>query len=603
MTTDAAANVPPLGPEDPRRLGPYRLLGRLGRGGMGTVFLGEDASGRRVAVKVINRELASEAPFRDRFRREVTAARQVRRFCTAPVLDAELEHDPLYVVTEYIEGPSLERAVAERGPLPGSDLEGLAVGVATALAAVHGAGLVHRDLKPANVLLSGTGPRVIDFGIARALDAADGPTRTGQFVGTPNYLPPELLRGEPVTPASDVFSWGCVVAYAGTGSAPFAGGTVPEIFYRVAHEPPVLDGLDPDLRDVVTAALDKDPRNRPSVQELLSRLVGHAQADPARIAETIQSSWTPPTAPPTTPSAPQPAAQPAPNAQTAPTVAQHAPTVAQPAPTVAQPAPTALLGPAPTRRDPLTPPPSSPASGRGGGGGALPRKPLVIGAAAVAVLLAVGLGAWALLSPDGPPSNTASVYSDDFSNDKSGWDSVSGWYGYDKGLYWVGTDNSTLRWRAAPKNGEMPERALVSTVLSFDGGPDDGSAGVFCRLHDDGDDAKDAFYAFLLRKDGKGLVVRKVGGQLGTKALATTGSVPGYKAGRKNQVKAACEQQDKGKKVRLRLWVNGSRAVDTTDADHPLENGAAGVLVSAGGNESVKVFGNFDDFDISEIKG
>ncbi|MEU6752487.1 serine/threonine-protein kinase, partial [Spirillospora sp. NPDC046719] len=292
MTTHAGENGEALRPDDPTGLGPYRLVGRLGRGGMGTVYLGEEAGGRRVAVKVINRELAGEAPFRDRFRREVTAARQVRRFCTAPVVDAELDRDPLYVVTEYIDGPSLESAVRERGPLPGSDLEGLAVGVATALAAIHGAGIVHRDLKPANVLLSSTGPRVIDFGIARALDAADGPTRTGQFVGTPNYLPPELLRGEPVTPASDVFSWGCVVAYAGTGTAPFSGSTVPEIFYRVAHDEPKLDGLDPGLRDIVAAALDKDPRNRPSVQELLGRLVGAGQTpDPAVLAQTVQASW------------------------------------------------------------------------------------------------------------------------------------------------------------------------------------------------------------------------------------------------------------------------------------------------------------------------
>ncbi|MEV4253726.1 serine/threonine-protein kinase [Spirillospora sp. NPDC049652] len=591
MTPEAAANVPSLGPEDPRNLGPYRLLGRLGRGGMGTVLLGEDAAGRRVAVKVINRELASEGPFRERFRREVTAARQVRRFCTAPVLDAELEHDPLYVVTEYIEGPSLERAVAERGPLPGSDLEGLAVGVATALAAIHGAGIVHRDLKPANVLLSGTGPRVIDFGIARALDAADGPTRTGQFIGTPNYLPPELLRGEPVTPASDVFSWGCVVAYAGTGSAPFAGGTVPEIFYRVAHEPPALEGLDADLRGIVTAALDKDPRNRPTVQELLAGLVGHAQPDPARIAETVQASWHNPSGPPAgAPVAPGmsggtrlPGMQGVPNGSGGP---------GQP-PTVVQPQ--TLLGPEPTRHDPVSAAPFRlPAR---------PGKPLLIGAAAVAVLLVAGIGAWALLSPDGPPSKTASVYSDDFSNSRSGWDSMGSWYGYDKNLYWVSTDGSSLRWRAAPKNGQVPERALVTTTLKFDGGPDDASAGVVCRLHDEMDDSKDALYAFLLRKDGKGLVVRKVGGPLGTKELATSGSVSGFKKNGTNKLQAACEQQDGGKKIRLRLWVNGSQAADTTDADRPLANGGAGVMVSAGGNTSVRVVGDFDDFDLSEIKG
>ncbi|MGK5558742.1 serine/threonine-protein kinase, partial [Actinomadura kijaniata] len=278
-------------PTDPARVGPYRLTARLGHGGMGTVYLAEGEGGRRVAVKVINPGLAGDEGFQARFRREVTAARQVRRFCTAAVLDSDLDGDPPYVVTEYVEGPTLAAAIAERGPLRGGDLDALAVGIATALTAIHGAGLVHRDLKPANVLLSATGPRVIDFGIARALDAADGPTRTGQLVGTPNYLPPELLRGEPVTPASDVFSWGCVVAYAGTARAPFAGNTVPEIFYKVAHEPPKLDGLDPSLSELVGVALDKDPRNRPSVQDLLARLVGHTDPNPALIAETVQASW------------------------------------------------------------------------------------------------------------------------------------------------------------------------------------------------------------------------------------------------------------------------------------------------------------------------
>ncbi|NKZ03703.1 DUF4389 domain-containing protein [Actinomadura latina] len=321
MTTTAAG---PLEQDEPRVLGPYRLLGRLGRGGMGTVYLGAEPDGRRVAVKVVNRDLAGEPAFLERFRREVTAARRVHRFCTAPVLDAELDQDPPYIVTEYIDGPSLEKAVAGRGPLPGSDLEGLAVGVATALAAIHGAGIVHRDLKPANVLLSSTGPRVIDFGIARALDAPDGPTRTGQFVGTPSSSPhpppinrrvslgspfciaPEVLRGEPVEQASDVFSWGCVVAYAGTGRPPFQGETVAETFHRIGNEDPDLAGLDPRLREIVAAALSKDPAARPTARRILTRLVGQERADPARAAETISMSWPEPDP------APAPAPEPAP---------------------------------------------------------------------------------------------------------------------------------------------------------------------------------------------------------------------------------------------------------------------------------------------------
>ncbi|MFB4307044.1 DUF4389 domain-containing protein [Actinomadura sp. GTD37] len=288
MTTTAAR---PLEQDEPRVLGPYRLLGRLGRGGMGTVYLGAEPDGRRVAVKVVNRDLAGEPAFLDRFRREVTAARRVHRFCTAPVLDAELDQDPPYIVTEYIDGPSLEKAVQDKGALPGSDLEGVAVGVATALAAIHGAGIVHRDLKPANVLLSSTGPRVIDFGIARALDAPDGPTRTGQFVGTPSYIAPEVLRGDPVEQASDVFAWGCVVAYAGTGRPPFQGRTVAETFHRIGHEDPDLAGLDPRLHEVVAAALGKDPAARPTARQLLTRLVGQEKADPERAAETISMSW------------------------------------------------------------------------------------------------------------------------------------------------------------------------------------------------------------------------------------------------------------------------------------------------------------------------
>ncbi|MWA03874.1 DUF4389 domain-containing protein [Actinomadura sp. LD22] len=311
MTTQTAE---PLEQDEPRVLGPYRLLGRLGRGGMGTVYLAAEPDGRRVAVKVVNRELAGEPAFLARFRREVTAARRVHRFCTAPVLDAELDQDPPYVVTEYIDGPSLETAVAERGPLPGSDLEGLAVGVATALAAIHGAGIVHRDLKPANVLLSATGPRVIDFGIARALDAADGPTRTGQFVGTPSYIAPEVLHGGPVEPASDVFAWGCVIAFAGTGRPPFQGASVADTFRRIGAEEPVLDGLDPRLRAIVATALAKDPRRRPTAERLLARLVGQEKPDPARTAETLSATWRRPgeAAPPLPPPAPAPEPSPEP---------------------------------------------------------------------------------------------------------------------------------------------------------------------------------------------------------------------------------------------------------------------------------------------------
>ncbi|MBB6396874.1 hypothetical protein BKA00_003788 [Actinomadura coerulea] len=564
MTTHAGENGETLRPDDPAELGPYTLVGRLGRGGMGTVYLGEDRAGRRVAVKMINRELAGEGTFRERFRREVTAARQVRRFCTAPVMDAELDTDPLYVVTEYIEGPSLERAVAERGPLPGSDLEGLAVGVATALAAIHGAGIVHRDLKPANVLLSSTGPRVIDFGIARALDAADGPTRTGQFVGTPNYLPPELLRGEQVSSASDVFSWGCVVAYAGTGRPPFGGTTVPEIFYRVVHEEPKLDGLDAGLRDVVAAALDKDPHRRPTVQDLLGRLVGNGKADPARLAETVQAGWHGP--------AGEPTVQP------------------RPAPAAFQQPPPPPAAPGATRQD------ARPAAPRPGGGP--PRRPLVIGGAVAAALVLLAVVGFLALRPDGPPENLATTFSDEFSSDGSGWGSFSEQYTYLNGAYRIQTYGTLgAMGREVPKDEFAPDPMLATVGAKVAQGSPDGMYGLYCRSADDN------YYMFLVRNDGKGAVVRKITKDRGTKELDNPDSVPGYSEGESNKLQIACESGDGGKQVRLRLWVNGHRVIDKTDTDQPLGNGKAGLQVERGGNAAQQIIVDFDDFDLSKILG
>ncbi|WP_433191185.1 serine/threonine protein kinase [Actinoallomurus sp. CA-150999] len=261
-------------------IGRYRVVRRLGRGGMGTVWLAEDSGGRRVAVKVINAELAREPEFRERFRQEVEAARRVRRFCTAPVLDAGLDQDPLWVATDFIDGPTVQEAVSADGPLRGADLDALAVGIATALTAIHQARLIHRDLKPSNVLLSPVGPRVIDFGIARALDATGQLTRSGTVIGTPGYIAPELLAGGRPLPAADVFCWGAVVAYAGTGRPAFAGAGGAEINSRVQHAEPDLDGLEPHLRQLVARALAKDPAVRPAVPQLLSELTGSPSAPP-----------------------------------------------------------------------------------------------------------------------------------------------------------------------------------------------------------------------------------------------------------------------------------------------------------------------------------
>ena len=269
-----AVQPPSAGPGDPAEVGPYRVLGRLGAGGMGTVYLAESPAGARVAVKVIRPELAGDVAFLDRFRREVDAARRVAGFCTAQVLDAKLDGPAPYLVTEYVDGVRLDLVVERDGPLAASNLEGLAVGVGAALAAIHAAEVVHRDLKPGNVLLSYFGPRVIDFGIARALDdASTAITRAGTVMGTPAWMAPEQFGDAPVTTAADIFAWGGLVAYAGTGRLAFGRGPVEVLAYRIVHQPPDLNGLAEPLRPLVERAMAKDPASRPSARDLLEELL------------------------------------------------------------------------------------------------------------------------------------------------------------------------------------------------------------------------------------------------------------------------------------------------------------------------------------------
>ncbi|MET9773447.1 serine/threonine-protein kinase [Streptomyces sp. NPDC006367] len=265
-----------LGGGDPRHIGAYRLLGRLGAGGMGQVYLARSDRGRTVAVKLVREELAAQEEFRQRFRQEVESARRVGGYWTAPVLDADTEAAVPWVATGYVAGPSLQQVVGhDHGPLPERSVRTLAAGLAHALQDIHAAGIIHRDLKPSNVLVTIDGPRVIDFGIARALETVTdgGLTRTGALVGSPGFMAPEQVRGDRVTPACDVFCLGSVLAYAATGNLPFgtAGSGVHALMFRIAQEEPDLEGVPEGIADLVRDCLKKTPSARPSLAEVLER--------------------------------------------------------------------------------------------------------------------------------------------------------------------------------------------------------------------------------------------------------------------------------------------------------------------------------------------
>ena len=266
----------PLTADDPRMVGEFRLHARLGSGGMGRVYLGHSPGGRAVAVKVVHPHLARDAAFVDRFRREVAAAQAVNGSYATPVIAAGPDDDPPWLATAYVAGPSLADMVtapsASGGPLPEDALLKLAAGLAEALRAIHECGLVHRDLKPGNVLLAPDGPRVIDFGIARALDGT-ALTSAESLLGTPSFMSPEQAQGQPAGPASDVFSLGGVVYFAATGAGPFGSAHPAVMLYRIVHTEPELDRLPPRLRDLIAACMAKDPARRPTPAELSAALM------------------------------------------------------------------------------------------------------------------------------------------------------------------------------------------------------------------------------------------------------------------------------------------------------------------------------------------
>ncbi|MES9520858.1 serine/threonine-protein kinase [Streptomyces capoamus] len=370
-----------LGPGDPGRIGAYRLLARLGAGGMGNVYLARSDRGRTVAVKLVREELAAREEFRARFRQEVQAARRVGGYWTAPVLDADTEAAVPWVATGYVAGPSLQQVVGhDHGALPERSVRILAAGLAQALKDIHAAGIVHRDLKPSNVLVTIDGPRVIDFGIARARETAtaggEGLTRTGALIGSPGFMAPEQVRGDRITPACDVFCLGSVLAYAATGVLPFGGADsgVHALMFRIAQEEPDLTGVPEGIADLVRDCLRKQPAGRPSLDAILERtgvedtVTGGRSRDPwlpgslvaqlgrhavrlLEVEDPERGAAAPPgeEAPPTPPAPPAP---PAPDAGGAGASPEHAP--------VSDGGPAAPVGHLPAAVPPGTPPPGLP---------------------------------------------------------------------------------------------------------------------------------------------------------------------------------------------------------------------------------------------------
>ncbi|MFI6943778.1 serine/threonine-protein kinase [Streptomyces sp. NPDC050418] len=338
----------PLEGDDPQAVAGYRISARLGAGGMGKVYLSYTPGGRPVAIKVIRPELSEDAEFRRRFKQEVQSAQRVQGLYTAPVIDSDADGANPWLATAYVPGPALSAAVVEHGKLPVDTVLLLVAGIAEALHVIHGAGIVHRDLKPSNVLLAADGPRVIDFGIARAADATSL-TGSGVTIGTPSFMAPEQAAGRPCTPATDVFALGQVAAFAAIGKPAFGEGTSHGVLYRIVHEEPDLTGLPESLRELVTRCLAKDPAARPSVMEVIAL----CQAANAETVLRRPEDWLPTAV---AADITQRAAAPAP-VQTPPP-----PVVQAPAPPAQAPAGPPAYQPAPPAQPPAaaTPPPQQP---------------------------------------------------------------------------------------------------------------------------------------------------------------------------------------------------------------------------------------------------
>jgi serine/threonine protein kinase len=285
--------VDPLQPGDPSDIGPFRLLGRLGEGGMGRVYLGVSPGGRKVAIKVVHPHYAADQEFRRRFAREVAAARQVGGFYAALVVDADPNAASPWMATAYISGPTLAAAVIQRGPFDEPRVRELGAALAEGLAAIHACGLIHRDLKPGNVILAEDGPRIIDFGIAKGTGTTTL-TGSGAIIGTVQYMSPEQLNGQELTPASDVFALGMVLAHAATGHDPFRGQAIPVLINHILNDPPDLSPLAGDLRGIIGSCLAKSATGRPGLSDLIARLrpPSRRTASPWPLTAGTAAAWT-----------------------------------------------------------------------------------------------------------------------------------------------------------------------------------------------------------------------------------------------------------------------------------------------------------------------
>ncbi|MCG7526498.1 serine/threonine protein kinase [Streptomyces sp. OfavH-34-F] len=428
-----------LGADDPVDIGSYRLLGILGTGGMGRVYLGRSPGGRLVAVKVVHRHLAADQRFRARFASEVSAARLVSGEAggnrTAPVLAAEPEAEVPWVATGYVAGSDLADVVQEHGPLPERTVRALGSGLAEALGAVHAQGLVHRDVKPSNVLLALDGPHLIDFGITRAAESATHLTTTGVVVGSPGFMAPEQVTGETaVSSATDVFSLGALLAYAAAGRLPFPGTGTAQLLYRVVHTEPELDEVAPDsVRELIAACLAKDPAARPTLPEVVRLLDGEPSPSPLwlppevadaigrRAVELLQlesGPAAPAPAPPAPPSVRPPEAVTVP-APAPPVHAPEAVTVRAPLRPVPPDTPaaartavrTAVLA---SRKPPAPPVPEEPPGGPS-------RKPGLWLGAGACVLLASVFTTW-IMTQHGEPAPLPEAFIGRWNDAKTGYD-------------------------------------------------------------------------------------------------------------------------------------------------------------------------------------